>query len=300
MDFDFDTESINTAGSLTIGGTGALVLPAGTTAQEPTPTNAQIRFNTSSNNYEVSVSNQWYPISIQNTSQTASSTIIFDDMISADTNTTNGTIQHGSSLNWMNNLTGTGAASRNSVFGVDSTNNAIGVITVETGTTTTGRSALTLGDAQILFGYCSFSCEWRVAVSALATVAQNFKTYVGFFDNSTTAGEAVDGVYFKYDTAVSPNWVLVTSNNSTRTSTISTVPIVVNTFAKLRIDVNTTGTSANFYINGSLVGTVTTNIPTGAGRHTGLGWKIEKTAGTTNILAYMDYISVGYTYDTAR
>jgi hypothetical protein len=292
--------AISLANDVILPGTGAVTIPSGTSAQQPTPTNSQMRFNTAGY-YEVSIANQWYPIQIQNTSSTAVSSLLFDDMISADNSTTSGSIQHGSSLNWMTFLSGTGAATNNSTFGVDNINKAIGVLTVETGTTNSGRCALTLGDTQILFGFCSFSCEWRVAVNALATTTQNYNLYVGFFDNSNAAGDAVDGVYFKFSrTNNINNWVAVTSNNSTRTIVDTGTPIVANTYIKLRIDVNDTGTEAKFYINGVLVSTIATNIPTGAGRYTGLGYKIEKTAGNTNRISYMDYISVGYTYTTAR
>jgi len=292
--------TLSIANNIVLPGTGAVTLPRGTNAQQPTATDAQIRYNTSSSNYEVSISGQWYPITVQNTSQTAASSLIFDDMISGDTNNGTGAIMHGSSLNWINNLAGTGSGSNNSSFGVDATQRAIGVVTVETGTTTTGRSALTLGDAQILFGYTSFSCEWRVAHNALGTAIQHYNSYVGFFDNSNAAGDAIDGVYFKYSFNISPNWQIVTSSNSVRTITTTSIPVANALYQKLRIDVNDTGTLATYYIGGVSVGTIATNIPTGAGRYTGLGWKIEKTAGTTNRIAYMDYISVGYTYTTPR
>jgi hypothetical protein len=45
--------------------------------------------------------------------------------------------------------------------------------------------------------------------------------------------------------------------------------------------VNAAGTQADFYVGGALLGSHTTNLPTGAGRETGFGFHIIKTAGTT-------------------
>lgn len=55
MDFDFDKETINPTGSLSIGGTAAVLLPAGTTAQRPAaPLAGMIRYNTTL------LTNEWF------------------------------------------------------------------------------------------------------------------------------------------------------------------------------------------------------------------------------------------------
>jgi len=49
--------------------------------------------------------------------------------------------------------------------------------------------------------------------------------------------------------------------------------------------------TARFYLDGSLVATHTTNVPTGAGRHTGQGIMLNRTAATAVSCALdVDYV----------
>ena len=51
----------------------------------------------------------------------------------------------------------------------------------------------------------------------------------------------------------------------------------------ITVIVNPAGNKAEFFQDGVSLGTVTTNIPTGAGRSTGHGTLFLKSAGTTDI-----------------
>jgi hypothetical protein len=226
---------------------------------------------------------------------------LFDDFLIADTTNVSGEVQHSNVFNWEAFLSGTGAQSSPTTLGINSTDMCIGVLELETGTTSTGRTAINTGDDQLLFGYAQFATEWRLVMTTLSSSTQEYDVYVGFIDNSASTGEPVDGVYFKYDRNTSVNWVMTTAVNSIRTNTTSTVAVTATApFQKLRIVVNSTGTSAEFFINGVSVGTIATNIPTGAGRFTGFGAKIVKSVGTTNRQVNLDYATFEYMFTTAR
>jgi hypothetical protein len=165
-----------------------------------------------------------------------------------------------------------------------------GIIRSATGTAATGRAAATSGANAVRFG----SGEWRykawVRVPVLSTSAERFSVRIGFIDLAT--GDSADGAYFEYDESVSANWRCKTANNSTRTTVDSGVPVAANVWIKLEVWVNAAGTEVDFFINGTLVATITTNIPTSAGRETGWGWLILKSVGTTARHFDVDYQKV--------
>jgi hypothetical protein len=220
-------------------------------------------------------------------------TELFDDFMSGLA--TNGAL---GILGWGVTVSGTGAiaANANALSG----DNTFGVLSLLTGSTATGRTATHLNLTGILFGNGSIEFESRVIIPVLANGTNNYIFYIGFFDQNA-AGDAVDGVYFQYSFSISStNWILKTSNNSVRTQVISTAPIVANTWQRLRIVVNATGTQANYYVNDVLAGTITTNIPTVDGRQTAIAMKIEKTAGINSRNVDIDYVRVINTFNTPR
>lgn len=340
MDVNHSTETITivTGDTLTISSVGALLFPSGTTAQRPSsPVAGMQRFNTTLVCHEKYNGTTWncnlgtdsslndlsdviittpiignalrfdgvnwvnQPDPVDN----ASTTVFYqDDFVTALSASTNLTTL-GSQLNWQFNSFGAGSIAQPTTTGINSTDMCIGVISLETGidAVNLGRAAITLGDSQVLFGYAEFGTEWRVMVNILATVANNYDIFVGFVDNNNVAADPVDGAYFEYDFDTSPNWIMTTSNNSVRTKVTSTVAVSAVAFQKLRIEVNATGTSAEFFINGTSTGTITTDIPTGAGRFTGWATKIKKASGLLNLvnrILFIDYASIIYTFTTPR
>lgn len=202
---------------------------------------------------------------------------------------------------WAEVASGTGAQVDVSTFGLDGTENAAGVVEVNTGTTTTGRCGIGKGTANFLFGNGNaLRCASRNAVSALSDGTDTYTLYIGFIDNGG-AGDVTDGAYFRYTHGTNSGELeAVTANNGTRTATDTNVVLGAGTFSNYEIRVNAAGTSITFYINGTLVATNTTNIPTGAGRWTGLGFKIEKSAGSTARLLYMDWYKFLLTRTSSR
>lgn len=172
----------------------------------------------------------------------------------------------------------------------------VGIIRSATGTGTTGRAGASSNAAALRLGGYSWAFEKSLNITTLSNSTDRFQVIVGFHDIVTVANQT-DGVYFLYDeggistgSAASANWQCVTSNNSTRTFNTTSSAVAAATWVTLRIEINAAGTSADFLINGVVVHTTTTNIPTGAGRETGFGFFILKSAGTTTRTMDSDYL----------
>ncbi len=172
---------------------------------------------------------------------------------------------------------GTGASVSQTAGG----NTHPGLIDITTGTTNTGQAGIRTDTNSIVFGGGQWTLEWLINIMTLSTGSERFTLRIGFVDSVTT--NSVNGVYFRYiDSVNSGKWVLVTSNNSTETATNSTSTPSGATYYKLKIIVNAAGTLATYYVDGSSIGTISTNIPTATGRETGFGAGIIKSVGTTN------------------
>jgi hypothetical protein len=120
---------------------------------------------------------------------------------------------------------------------------------------------------------------------------------MGFLD-TTSSTDATDGVYFELP-ANSLDIVGKTANNGVRTTSTTIATLTVNTWYRCRIEINNNATQANFYVydeNGTLLGStsITTNIPTALGRETGAGFVATNSGTTATLLAYFDFMAVGY------
>lgn len=125
-------------------------------------------------------------------------------------------------------------------------------------------------------------------------------TYIWRIGFGETQGAAqVNGTYFEYtDSVNSGNWQIVTSSASTRTTT-NTATAMSTGWHKYTITINAAGTSAEFFIDGSSVGTITTNIPTATAVNP--MWGRERTnSGGTNRFYYSDLCYVQAQLATPR
>lgn len=167
-----------------------------------------------------------------------------------------------------------------------------GIHRLYTGTGATGKAAIgsfnyidriRLGSNQTIF-------EVRVRFLALSNGTQVYTGYFGLSDMVTPSASATaipNGVLFKYTTA---GLVGTCIKNSSVTNT-SSVALVANTWYKLKAIINAAGTSVDFFLNDSKIGSsVTTNIPTAPMKFVFL---MDKTAGTANNpeACDIDYIS---------
>ncbi len=164
-----------------------------------------------------------------------------------------------------------------------------GVNSLSTGTTNTGRTALNKGGNIILFDNGLTVLDMSVRFEDLSTATERYNFYAGYGDN-VAAGDMLDGVYFEYAEGISGNfWRIKSSNNNTRTITVTTSPILADTWYNLKIEIAPSGTRADFFVNGVNIGNIISNIPIATGRTTGILFKTEKSVGATARLVYVDY-----------
>ncbi|RPH65001.1 MAG: hypothetical protein EHM89_00230 [Acidobacteria bacterium] len=191
-----------------------------------------------------------------------------------------------------------------------------GIIVLDTGTTTTGKAAVTTSANAINQGDGTYIYEVTVGFPTLSTAGEEYTATVGFFDTNTAADQ-VDGCWFSYDRGdvmTNPGtgsatggdiWQCWCSSNSTRTAyTMNGVNVSDESFTTVsspvaalvypntniyRLEARMTGsTRAEFYVDGTKRCNINTNIPTGSARLSGAGALILKSAGTTARRLHID------------
>ncbi len=200
-------------------------------------------------------------------------------------------------LNWGRAIVGAGSNAITS----DAFLGHPGVLYLSTGTDATGRAMLITLDDCIILGDGEYQIEWLIRIEDLATVAEDYTIRVGFGD-TTGSGDWTYGVYFEYTRATSVNWLIKTADNGTRTSTTTSTAVTADAWIRLTININAAATLATYYVNGSSVGTINTNIPDGGTGTDGIGPDIGiiKTAGNTNRNLYVDYCTITCLLTTIR
>lgn len=119
-------------------------------------------------------------------------------------------------------------------------------------------------------------------ISAINDGTDSINYLIGFSDtlNSATADSNAIAVVCNTTDSV---WKCVTKSAGTATTTSTAVSVAANTPINIRIDANTT--TVTFYINGTLVATHTTNIPTTT---LTFGVSTKRTLGTNFRYAYLN------------
>lgn len=276
-------------------GTGGVIVPTGTTAQRPTATAGTIRWNSTIGAPEISDGTTWHVFSgsvAAKQSEGLRNQVRFHDHflsppIISTTTTTVGPM--------LLSASGTGATATG-----QATADAArpGQIRLTTGTTTTGRSAIHHVQNTVRLGGGVWTIGWGALPTTLSTGTDRYQLFIGLIDNPAAANQA-DAVYFLYDeggvstgSAASANWQCVTTKGSVRTFTTTSVAVSTTTWADLEIRLNAAGTSVDFLINGTVVATHTTNIPTSASELCTPGAGILKSAGTNARTVDLDYVAV--------
>lgn len=179
---------------------------------------------------------------------------------------------------------GTGAG-----LGTSNTPSPLGVILQQTGTTAAGYSVIRHTNNSAFQNNTQTKIfKIRVRLPALSTVTERF-TWLGGFSNAITGAASAQQVQFRYiDTENGGNWTCLSRQNNVETAVNSGVAVAANTWYLLEVRLNTT--EAKFYIDGVLVATITTNLPTSGGSQY-FGWLfgIAKSIGTTTRTAQYDY-----------
>jgi hypothetical protein len=204
---------------------------------------------------------------------------------------------------FVTSTSGTGASGvigSNPSAGVTTSN--FGWLNLTTGSTNTGRAALSWPNNAgntLSFGAGEIFIEGLVSIDTLSDGTETFTVRLGFGDDRD--GDGTDGIFFRYTHSVnSGKFECVTRSNSVETAADSGQTVAARTNYRLGILVNAAGTSVGFYINGTLVATNTTNIPTGTSRGSNLMWQIKKSAGTTSREIDIDYIEFTLALTSSR
>lgn len=178
-----------------------------------------------------------------------------------------------------------------------------GVWACETGTTTTGRAALFSGRSSnggaFLLGQGETKIKTKVKIPTLSTSGDRYKILFGLVGDCTSS-TVTDGVYFDYNEASSNNWRMCVSDDSARVETPSSVVVTNNQWIRLEIVINSAASVASFVLNGSTIGTASSNIPSAVGDAVSPILGIYKSAGTSNRTIQTDYVALSIELNTPR
>jgi hypothetical protein len=182
-----------------------------------------------------------------------------------------------------------------------------GVGQCDLGTTTTGRSGVSYPGSAANFYLAGGQLigETRIQVGA---VSDGTETYTGWFgivnaSSSVVPTAASHALWLSYTHSVnSAKWVISSANNTgsiTSTNTTSAA-VAANTWIRLTIIVNAAGTSADFYVDGTNVGTLTGGTFPTPSTGFALVSAIVKSAGTTSVKLFVDYMYLYKEFSSSR
>jgi hypothetical protein len=192
---------------------------------------------------------------------------------------------------YLNNL-GTGASVTQNTNAINGT---LGVINIQTGTTTTGVGGILArqtasGTSSLIYmntgDVYTYKCRFRLPV--LSDAVNIFAIGLGFFDQ--VAGTVTNGVWLSSQSVGSGLVGACRAGGVTTTSSLILTP-TINTWYDLEIVY--TSSLCTFTVNGQSQ-TVNSNIPQGSGRRTGYAASIGKLGGTTTRLIEVDFVSLDW------
>lgn len=195
-------------------------------------------------------------------------------------------------------IAGTGASAQSGNYGINASENAQGVLQVDTGTVNNGRAGV--GSAISTHMWNRSGQTWyfgvRMALEALSTNGVDaFSVRAGFGSTMPTGAlDSVNGAYFRYNDAVNGGrWECVSVKANALKAVNSGVVADVN-YSVFEIEMSPT--EIKFFINGVLVHTETDslNIPILPTETFGFGWKIEKSVGINQRNLSADWYYIGH------
>lgn len=170
--------------------------------------------------------------------------------------------------------------------------NAPGIYGQQTGTQSSGRNSLATASNSIRLGGGVWRYVTRVRLSNISDGTDRFTLRIGFDDKGTASGAATNAVCFRcVDNVNSGNWEAVCRAAGTETTISSAVAPVTSGWQTLCFEVNEDASSVQFWIDGTSLGSITTNIPAASGREMGVNTRIEKSVGTNSRTLYTDMIA---------
>ena len=204
------------------------------------------------------------------------STRIFEDFDIGATGYMSGTA--------FNNGGGLGSAANSSTVGEDSTEKANGVLSFSTSNSTGGGASWnSSSDVVIGFG-CQHTITFRMSFSDLSDGTDTFTIRLGFLD--TFVGSESNGAFFRYTHGTnSGKWQAVTKASSVETAEDTGITAEADVYHRFTVVIYNDGSQVDFYIDDVKTNDITTNIPANGN----VCAMIQKTAGSTARLMYLDY-----------
>jgi hypothetical protein len=173
-------------------------------------------------------------------------------------------------------------------------NDYSGAHVLSTGTTTTGRAAVAAFNHlnRIRLGGKKVTYEVRVRVETLSNATNNFTTYFGLTNLTTSTlnliSTAQNNVLFNYNHSInSGSWTGRTTSGGTSTDILSNIPVTAGQWYKLKAVIDLTAQNVEFFIDGVSIGTSSSNIPLTDMKFV---FGIQKAAGTAARTTSIDYI----------
>lgn len=167
-----------------------------------------------------------------------------------------------------------------------------GVVTLTTGTTTTGRCTYSNGLTNYIYGNNGPLVFDRIFyIPTLSTAAQEYTLELGLGDNTGGTDYSTNQIQFVYKRTVSINWLAITTNGGSPNRTITDTGVPVTTgWHWARIIPDPSLNACYFYMDTVGLGGITTNIPTPTTAIMGDMIKIRKTVGTTPATVSQDSV----------
>lgn len=179
--------------------------------------------------------------------------------------------------------------------------NRPGVLSCGTADSATAVAGMELCNEMLELGGGLLVYECSVQVSDLSTADETYTLWIGLGDDELDHDPA-DGVYFKYTHSLnSGNWSAYTAEASSTTEETggSNVALVADTWTRLRFEVAADSSTADFYVDGTLIGSSAANVPDDSDK-CGISFCIVKSNGTTERKMYVDYLWVCQRFTTNR
>lgn len=183
----------------------------------------------------------------------------------------------GATVNGQNNVTGIKIAEEITT-GTTTTGGAVVILSSSTVTTNTARGHMLASD------FNTFEMEQKIRIPTLSDGTETFQVNIGFM-NASSAGNTIgtDGVFAQITTATMS---LIGRAASVDTAGASTFTVVVNTTYTLKVIWNPLLATAQMYVDGTLITTITTTGLPATSAIIAPKIQVIKSAGTTSRTLY--------------
>lgn len=173
--------------------------------------------------------------------------------------------------------------------------NRFGIATLTQGTTTTGRASVgsATADSVIFNAGATTLCAAIKTPANLSDGTNRYSIQVGFTNAFASLSPTISAQLRYRDNNNSGKWQAYCSENVGGSSTADTgITVAANTWYTLEIRLARSGGPVQFYINGSLVATISgASVPTGSSNPCGIFCGTVKALGTTARPMYADFLT---------